>query len=121
MFGRRRNSNQARICVVGFSANRVWLDSRFFIFLLFITKRERSQYQRLTPFDFELSWPNGLRRWSLNMEMREPGSIPRLGFGFFVFVFYFISFYFQFFIFIIFFIHFHFSLHSAFHYECGMQ
>ena len=33
MFGRRPNSNQARICVLGFSANRVWLVSRFYIFL----------------------------------------------------------------------------------------
>ena len=29
MFGLRPNSNQARICVLGFSANRVWLASRF--------------------------------------------------------------------------------------------
>ena len=30
MFGCRLNSNQARICVLEFSANRVWLVSRFF-------------------------------------------------------------------------------------------
>ena len=30
MFGRRPNSNQARICVLWFSANRVWLVSHFF-------------------------------------------------------------------------------------------
>ena len=30
MFGHRLISNQARICVWGFSANRVWLDCRFF-------------------------------------------------------------------------------------------
>ena len=30
VFGRRPNSNQARICVLEFSANRVWLVSRFF-------------------------------------------------------------------------------------------
>ena len=43
MFSRRPNSNQARICVLGFSANRVWLVSRllhfsiyfYFIFLHF--------------------------------------------------------------------------------------
>ena len=29
MFGRRPNSAQARICVLGFSANRIWLVSRF--------------------------------------------------------------------------------------------
>ena len=28
MFGRRPNSNQAKICVLGFSANRVWLVSQ---------------------------------------------------------------------------------------------
>ena len=34
MFGRRPNSNQTRICVLGFSANRVWLVSRFYNFQL---------------------------------------------------------------------------------------
>ena len=33
VFGRSPNSNQARICVLWFSANRVWLVSHF-IFLL---------------------------------------------------------------------------------------
>ena len=45
MFGRRPHSNQARICVFGFSANRVWLVSRFYIlnfFFTITTKRERS-------------------------------------------------------------------------------
>ena len=32
MFDRRPNSNKARICVLGFSANRVWLVSRFYNF-----------------------------------------------------------------------------------------
>ena len=32
--GVRPNSNQARICVLGFSANRVWLVNRFNICLL---------------------------------------------------------------------------------------
>ena len=32
MFGRSPNSNQAKICVLRFSANRVWLVSRFYIF-----------------------------------------------------------------------------------------
>ena len=36
-FGHRPNSNQARICVLGFSANRVWLVSRFYIFYNFVT------------------------------------------------------------------------------------
>ena len=31
MFGRRPNSDQARICVLGFRANRVWLVSHFFL------------------------------------------------------------------------------------------
>ena len=35
MFGRRPNSDQARICVLGFSANRVWLVSRFLYFVRF--------------------------------------------------------------------------------------
>ena len=34
MFGHRPNSNQARICILGFSAKRVWLVSRFFYILL---------------------------------------------------------------------------------------
>ena len=29
LFGHRSNSNQERICVLGFSADRVWLVSRF--------------------------------------------------------------------------------------------
>ena len=32
MFGRRPNSNQAKICVLAFRANRVWLVSSFYIF-----------------------------------------------------------------------------------------
>ena len=35
MFGRRPNSNQARICVLGFSANRVWLVNCFFHFSIY--------------------------------------------------------------------------------------
>ena len=34
MLGRRPNSNLARICVVGFSANKVWLVSYFYNFIL---------------------------------------------------------------------------------------
>ena len=56
MFGRRLNSNQARICVLQFSANRVWLVSRFYTFYIIIfyniTKHERTQYQRLTLLDY---------------------------------------------------------------------
>ena len=37
-------------CVLGFSANRVWLV--VVIYLYVITKRERSQYQRLTPYNY---------------------------------------------------------------------
>ena len=36
MFDRRPNSNQSRICVLGFSANRVWLVSRFYIWYIII-------------------------------------------------------------------------------------
>ena len=32
MFGHRPNCNQTKFCVLGFSANRVWLVSRFYIF-----------------------------------------------------------------------------------------
>ena len=32
--GHRANSNQARICVLGFTAHRVWLVSRFYMFIL---------------------------------------------------------------------------------------
>ena len=35
MFGCRPNSNQARICVLGFSADRVWLVSNFFHFSIY--------------------------------------------------------------------------------------
>ena len=35
VFGRRLNSNQAKICVLGFTANRVWLVSRFIILASF--------------------------------------------------------------------------------------
>ena len=35
MFGHRLNSNQARICDLGFSANMVWLISNFFHFSLY--------------------------------------------------------------------------------------
>ena len=43
MFGRRPNSNQARICVLGFSANRVWLVSRFLIFFLGVWRSKYSE------------------------------------------------------------------------------
>ena len=44
-------------CVLGFSANRMWLVSRFFIFLYYdiITKHGRSEYQRLPPLDYVCS------------------------------------------------------------------
>ena len=35
MFGHRSNSDQTRICVLGFSANRVWLVSPFLYFVRF--------------------------------------------------------------------------------------
>ena len=35
MFGRRPNSVKARISVLGFSANRVWLVNRFLYFVRF--------------------------------------------------------------------------------------
>ena len=34
VFSRSPNSNLGRICVLGFSANRVWLVSRFYIIIL---------------------------------------------------------------------------------------
>ena len=34
MFCHRPKSNQARICVLWFSANRMWLVNRFYIFIL---------------------------------------------------------------------------------------
>ena len=45
------NSNQARICVLGFRANRMCLVSRFCcIYIFYITtKRDRSQYQLYSP------------------------------------------------------------------------
>ena len=54
--------------VLGFSANRVWLVSRFYTFYIFFYIR--SQYQRLTPSDYVLWWPSGLRRWSVDLEVR---------------------------------------------------
>ena len=39
--GRRPNSNQERHCVLGFSANRVWLVSRFIYFLGFGDRKPR--------------------------------------------------------------------------------
>ena len=75
MFGRMSNSNQAWICVLGFSANRVWVVSLFFnTFYLFLyithvtTMRKRFQYQQLTPLDYVIRWPSGLRRWSVDLE-----------------------------------------------------
>ena len=52
VFGHRPNTNQARICVLGFGANRVWLVSPFHVsYIIFdiTTKRERSQYQLYSP------------------------------------------------------------------------
>ena len=47
----RLHSNQARICVLGSIANRVWLVSRFYVLYIFYitTKRDRSQYQLCSP------------------------------------------------------------------------
>ena len=47
VFGLRPNSFQARICVVGFSANMVWLVSRFYI--LYIIIFTLLQYQLRSP------------------------------------------------------------------------
>ena len=37
VFGHMPNSNQARICVLGFSANRMYLVSRFYVVYIFFT------------------------------------------------------------------------------------
>ena len=44
MFGHRPNSNHARICFLGFNANRVWLVSRFifYIYICFILLQSAS-------------------------------------------------------------------------------
>ena len=72
MFGHRPNSDQARICVLGFSANRVWLVSRFYIFILL-------HYYKMQQFSIPtintmrlcvLSWLIGLRCRSEDSEVR---------------------------------------------------
>ena len=71
MFGHRPNSNQARICVLGFSANRVWLVSRFYIFTTYYKVRTFSIPTSNTIGLCELLWSNDLRHRSLDMEVRE--------------------------------------------------
>ena len=71
MFGCSSNSNRARICALGFSANRVWLVSRFYIFTIYYKVRTFSIPTINTIVFFKLSWPNDLRRRSLDMEVRE--------------------------------------------------
>ena len=123
MFGCRPNSNRARICVLGFSANRVWLVSRLYIFTIYYKARTFSIPTINTIEVCELSWPNGKRK-SLNSEVRKtqvrsPARtcfVLFLSFFFFVhFVFHFLwfslFFNFLFLFFILFFIHFIFMFH----------
>ena len=76
MSGCRSNSNQARICVLGFSANRVWLVNHLYIFLYYFVLH----YYKACAFSIPtinttrlcvLLWLIGLRRRSLGSEVRE--------------------------------------------------
>ena len=51
MFDCRPNSNQARICVLGFSVNRVWLVSRFYNFQLPSIGSDRAGIDRMDRID----------------------------------------------------------------------
>ena len=120
---RRPNSNQAGICVLGFSANRVWLVNRFYISTNYYKARTFSIPTINTVALYEVLLPNGLTRRSLDMEVRESQvRSPDQDLFLFFFVFVFVSFrfsfslvliVFQFFLlfFILFFIHFIFIFH----------
>ena len=72
MFGRRSNSNQARICVLRFSANMVWLVSCLYIFILlhYYKTREISIPMINTIRLGILLWLSGLRRRSVDSEVQ---------------------------------------------------
>ena len=98
MFTHRPNSNQARICVLGFSSNSVWLVSRFYIFTIYYKVLKFSIPMTNTIGLCELSWPNGLKCRSLNSEVRKTRVRSQTRVCFFVlfFIFSFFSFHFSF-------------------------
>ena len=72
MFGGRSNSNQARICVLGFSAFRVWLVNRFYIF---IGRRYMSGIRRIEIIVFVGNRPRRINNFFIHRESSPTNKI----------------------------------------------